>query len=121
MKKGKIIKKKLQRKNKKNSFLWSKLFLGVVFVLVLLLACLFFVQFVNFDKINFFEKHVEKRVVIVDECSPLQQYGLIHQIRDEADCSNNCVSACMVRGLEKVRIEFEAFNNTCNNCICYCK
>lgn len=119
MKKEKIMKRKIRGKNKRNFFLWSKVFLGMVCILGVLLISLIVVQFIDVNSL--FEKDSVEKIKIVDECSPLEQYGLIHQIRDEADCSNNCVSACMTRDMEKVDVEFTKSNSSCHKCVCYCK
>jgi hypothetical protein len=105
--------------NNKKKFLYSKVFLAISIVLLLSLVVLSFVQFVNVGKL--FEKKVEQKYNLVDQCAPLKGYGFIHQIKTEGDCSNKCVSECISRGLEKTTVEFSLSTDSCNTCTCYCK
>lgn len=108
----KTSKKKLPQ-IKSNLFFWIIIFLGIT---TLVLSV---VEFIDIDD---FVKSGEQIVIeIKDECSFMKGVGLVHQIRDEADCSINCNNRCVMEGVSREKIEFVGTQDDCNTCKCYCK
>ena len=117
-KKKKIVKKR-KHKIKKKHFMYSKVFLGLMVAFVLLVVVLSFVEFVNFsDVLSVFDKPTV--VEIPDECS-LIMGNLVHQIRDEDDCSIRCYNECILEEKERKSSEFIYNEGGCHECFCSCK
>lgn len=116
---GKKIKRKLRGKEKKKYRFYTNLFFvfGVVFLGTLIGVILF-----NYADFSFIEKHFSEEVSIHinDECSFIMG-NLIHQIRDETDCSLQCKNRCDLINKEQTRSEFALSLDGCNSCECYCK
>ena len=102
-------KKERVRKNKK---VVRALFVCVG-ILVLVLVGLILHSF------GFFEDNSPEYFVVKDECS-LMMGNLIHQIRDDGECRNRCVNECSVQEMDFDRFSFEAKNNDCSLCECWC-
>ncbi|MDA3836627.1 MAG: hypothetical protein PF542_03315 [Nanoarchaeota archaeon] len=115
----KIKNKKVQRKNKSKHIFYSKYLLWAAVVFALILIILTFVEFVSFD---FISKSFEKphSVDVRDECS-LIMGNLVHQIRDDNDCSLRCKNTCGMEDTEYVNSSFIAAEADCHTCNCYCK
>lgn len=110
-KNSKVKNKTVKKKSKKVVF---TLFAAVFILLALLVYLLAY----NF---GFFEEETGPQFFSVkDECS-LMMGNLIHQIRDEGECRNKCVNECDVRDMDFFSFEFEAKNDDCSYCGCYCK
>ena len=111
--KTKKTSKKKSPQIKSSIFFWIIIFLGIS------ILALSVIEFVDFDGLK---KSNEQVVIeIKDECSYMTGIGLVHQIRDEADCSINCVNRCVMEKTKRDKIEFVEMQNDCNTCKCYCK
>ncbi len=109
---------KKKRRTKSNSKKRSKLFLGLIIVLAVLLVFFLFVQWdLDFKLV----KEVQS-FDIVDTCgvSPLGN-EILHEIPDDASCKIRCDNLCGVRDLEYFEHDFITENLTCYRCNCSCK
>jgi hypothetical protein len=100
--------------------LYSKYFFFVTLILLILLIVLVFVEFVSFSFVGkiFSKPHL---IEIQDECS-LIMGNLVHQIRDENDCSLRCHNECYLDESNYIEsIFFQEEGNACHSCDCYCK
>lgn len=92
-------------------------YIGLFFALIL--AVILVVELCDFSKVRmpFREPtHIE----IVDECSFIMG-NLVHQIRDEDDCSIRCYNECVLIESDIKSSEFISGDPGCNTCNCYCK
>lgn len=114
-------KKKIKGKAQKSSqkFLYSKLFLVLLAVSFFAFLTMVFIEFVDFGFVSeMFEEPQE--VEVLDGCS-LIMGNLVHQIRDETDCSLNCANRCEVGGDSYYNSSFEASSGGCHACSCFCE
>jgi hypothetical protein len=109
-------KKKIRKVNRRPQ---SRIFIGSIVLLSLLLIALLFIEF---DLKNFFEKLSKKPelFVIQDKCSLIFK-NIIHQIRDKEECSNLCRNECSIRDKKIHSSEFIESNSSCHTCNCYCR
>ncbi len=108
------MKKKRRKKQKKkfSKLIFTLILLGIIVVIVLI-----------FLELDIQEKLKEKEVVhinIEDGCSIILE-NLVHQIRDELDCANACVSECYILNKDFYESNFTYNNQGCHACECYCK
>jgi hypothetical protein len=89
------------------------IFLVIAFVIILLL---------DFGALDSFVKMFKepKKYNVNDKCSLIMN-NILHQIKNTDDCKIRCKDECNLRTLEYYSSDFEAMNNSCNTCECYCK
>jgi hypothetical protein len=107
---------KVKRRKNNPSHRKSRIFLGLIGVLVVLLI-VFLLLGVNWDfkiikEVQSFE--------IQDGCS-LIAGNLLHEIGNDADCKIRCSNLCEVRELNYYNHNFLTENLTCYSCECDCK
>lgn len=117
MKKIKDKKKKQDKKINKKSKKKSKFLFLIIVILILVLLVLLFFEFKILEELK--KKEVQ-HIEIIDGCSLLMG-TILHQIRDEADCENACISECYIVKKEFYDSNFTENSESCNGCDCYCK
>ncbi len=107
---------KEKRKKSKSSHKRSRIILGLIGVLIVLLMIFLLMG----SNLNFkFVKEVQD-FEIKDGCS-LIAGNLLHEIGNEADCKIRCSNLCKVRELNYYNHNFVTENLTCYSCECQCK
>ncbi|HKL23141.1 MAG TPA: hypothetical protein VJ895_00140 [Candidatus Nanoarchaeia archaeon] len=110
------MKKKKIKKNKK--FQYSKVFLGLIFGFLVILAFFFILQ----SNFNFKLIKEVQTFEIVDTCgiSPLGN-EILHEVSSDSDCKIRCDNLCGVRDLKYVGHDFNYSVSSCHTCECSCK
>lgn len=95
----------------------NKKVVGILFACVGILVLVLIGLVLN--SFGFFEENNPEYFAVKDECS-LMMGNLIHQIRDDGECRNRCVNECSVQEMDFVKFSFEAKNDDCSLCGCWC-
>ncbi len=100
-------------RKKRQKKLVKIILIGLVTLLILLIL-------IDLKVWKFFEKKDIKIISLEDKCS-LMSGVILHAIKDDSGCENYCHSECSIIKMKFYKVEFQAKDNSCNTCNCYCK
>jgi hypothetical protein len=109
------MKKKVSKRRKGKKF--SK---TIFAILMLFIIAILVLSFLEFNAADIFKKKEVVYINIVDGCS-LVMNVVLHQIRDDSDCSNSCLAKCYIIEKEYYESKFTENPEGCHECECYCK
>ena len=89
-------------------------------IILLLTAILMILILINIKFWKYFDKEDIKIVSLQDRCSIMFE-NILHTIKDDSGCENYCRAECITRDMSFYKSEFEAMEDSCNTCNCYCK